>query len=1309
MKDILKLLNLSEEGKSEERSKKEKDDKQKNLINIIRNDLKKNNDDIINIFNINLILLSIAIEISKDIEDIEQKEFLEKQYQQFLIFCILSSININPSDKNYERIQNILYDVLCFGCLFLESKSEKKYKEIITNLIEPIIEEINNDLKKGGFKNIFGKQKKKITYKNTAVFRLFIIDPQDEKENDDNKKDKDKDNLISGVSRVGGPSRLTTSVRITDLNKKNNLMNQEDEDADIMTNINKKNSINKSKVFFKFHGDENIITNLFDKTLEQYKKNRENHDYRSNIKNYYEINKSAEDFDFGINVEKMKVKEKIKKIIPLVQAQIKQFSHNSFLQEKIRKNNYKKIKKKLFSWRGFWSDRYLFFKHPKYLKVKIKNHFTKEMVKPLLSPVLDINYYLPKFSKFNQNNLFNKDNYDYNICLDLDEILNDDSHLYINTNKNCKENNNQNNDFKDNSERISMNTYFNKINQNDSIHGVKNIYGFNYLECLYKLNYDGIWDLYNNNSNSNNNNNIQINIKDFNSNVNANVNVQDKINTDSIKKKSSTTSIKKIKSNYKLEPNNKLNLKCCIVKPTQHIKGIITTENDHFNFEYEDYSNKSLEEIQKENENDPNFDKDMGCCYGSMFKSKKKDMDNTSFSLKYSDIKYMFIRFYFYKESGLEIYTTTNKSYYFNFKTKEDMNKFMSYILANGVNFYFREIKTEKQRILGYEKQSMNIKKKQIYYIKDKMEEWQNYKISNLEYLMWLNIYGGRSFNDLTQYPVIPWIISNYETNQLQYNEDNLRELSIPMGMINNKRYEKSSIRKETYEDTYNSLKNEFKESHKDFNFESYLQKGDEYFESYKKKNKTKKKEKNSDNNNDMDTELESFQINQIPYFFGSHYSNPTYVSHYLTRIFPFSFAAIEIQGDKFDDPDRMFFSISKTFESACTLNNDVRELIPEFYLLPEIYLNNNNLDLTQGKNDSEGKEIDINNVILPPWSENDPSNFVTEMRKTLENENKINKWIDLIFGSYQRGEKAEKAHNIFMAQTYEKMIKLEEITDPDYRDTIMRMIEIGVTPYKILFNDSKARLEKTELNQKNSGSSNCKGDFLYDFKNLINIKLVKKNEKPFNEEIINIKLVDNIDNNILKIFTNTNNWYDIQFTIQEKKITIDDIKIQPYQSNSSIYDSSYRINSLKNNTFIVYGNTRYIFKGGFWDGRLEFNSIPKEKKDQKEPPIAKCIFSQYSKPIIVMELSDDEKYLICGTTNGLIYIYNINGPVIKNKTNLFIHSEEITSISINTNLNMFASVSKDGYLNLYIMPSFSLVRAIKLSTKVKKKKKKKK
>ena len=84
-------------------------------------------------------------------------------------------------------------------------------------------------------------------------------------------------------------------------------------------------------------------------------------------------------------------------------------------------------------------------------------------------------------------------------------------------------------------------------------------------------------------------------------------------------------------------------------------------------------------------------------------------------------------------------------------------------------------------------------------------------------------------------------------------------------------------------------------------------------------------------------------QLNQLPSFYGSHYSNPTYVTHYLTRIFPFSFVSIEIQGDKFDDPNRMFISLSRTFESATTTKDDIRELIPEFYLLPEMFQNNNN------------------------------------------------------------------------------------------------------------------------------------------------------------------------------------------------------------------------------------------------------------------------------------------------------------------------------------------------------------------------------
>ena len=42
------------------------------------------------------------------------------------------------------------------------------------------------------------------------------------------------------------------------------------------------------------------------------------------------------------------------------------------------------------------------------------------------------------------------------------------------------------------------------------------------------------------------------------------------------------------------------------------------------------------------------------------------------------------------------------------------------------------------------------------------------------------------------------------------------------------------------------------------------------------------------------------YDIISFPSLFGCHYSNSAYVSHYLTRIFPFTKLAIEIQGNNF-------------------------------------------------------------------------------------------------------------------------------------------------------------------------------------------------------------------------------------------------------------------------------------------------------------------------------------------------------------------------------------------------------------------------
>ena len=67
------------------------------------------------------------------------------------------------------------------------------------------------------------------------------------------------------------------------------------------------------------------------------------------------------------------------------------------------------------------------------------------------------------------------------------------------------------------------------------------------------------------------------------------------------------------------------------------------------------------------------------------------------------------------------------------------------------------------------------------------------------------------------------------------------------------------------------------------------------------------------------------------------------------------------------------------------------------------MFLNLNNFDfgLTQ-----DGERID--NVDLPIWANGNPYKFVTVMRKALESDfvsRNLSYWIDLIFGSKQRGK----------------------------------------------------------------------------------------------------------------------------------------------------------------------------------------------------------------------------------------------------------------------------------------------------------------
>ena len=1277
----------------------------------------------INILNLILILLCIAYDTTLDNEE---RTSIENQIEIFLIFCIICSINVTTSEKAHNILQNRLYDLIGYGILFFKKRDEEKYNNFLEKIVKQLFEGTKPENPKKGIKGIFAITKKTI-FKNTAIDRLFILQDANSEENENSTKLKLNSSLKKGFSS-------SKNLNINDdeiLDEKDSKEKKKDKKRKKKEKEDKKEKKDKKSKQIKtnlvFRCDSNIIVkHIINDTIKALKNERKKklNNVLEYIKEYYYQNTKNTIINNEesklIEEEKKRINRKILNIVPDFENNIRKYSSTSFVQEKKRRNDYQRTKKKLFSWRNFWSQKSIFYSHPEYLKLKVKNHFTKEMSKIILSPILDIDYYFPAFKKFNTEKIFNKDDIKYKINLNIENIL-----------TGIEESENENNEIKE--------------KNNEDVILSKNKYGFNYLECLYKLNYEGLWERYKTHYeqkiNLDINNNSNDNIDTINKEKEEIKNLKASFNP--LAKQNETNKINKLlkKESKKNKKTNKIIsvFKCCLVKSTHHLGGYISCKTKRIKFNYsleEKRKNLTKEEIL----DDPSYDKDMNNCFGSTFKTslKDKDKDKINLSIYFKNIKYIFIKKYFYQDTAMEIYTINNKSYFFNFKTNNDLNSFLQQLLKI---ITYREIKAEDhkgKKVLGYEQifKSNNADKKlKSYYISNRVEDWQNFKISTLEYLMWLNIYSGRSFNDLTQYPVFPWIISNYTTQELEQETD-FRNMGLPIGMNELADNEKSIMRKDTFIEIYNTVKNDLKENFHDFNYQDYLKKGEDYFYSYRNK-KIKASTRNysvqinpSDlENNEMNNlnntttmgdTIELLEINQLPSYFSSHYSNPTYVSHFLCRVFPFSFISIEIQGEKFDDPNRIFHSMVKTFESCMTLKDDVRELIPEFYYFPEMFKNSNNLNLTQDLLDANGEKIIINDVELPLWANKDKANFIVQMRNILENnKTKINKWIDIIFGNLQKGEKAEEIHNLFQAQSYEGMVKIDKFTNIDMRDAMMRLVEVGVTPMQIFDKESKSRLDEKKL-FKNNIYSFAKGLFLDDKKCKLNkFYITSKNYKSLYNKYENYKLTDNrdykekvfpeiiaikcINPKNLKIFTNKNAWYNIKITNHDNKPIFEEKNINYYQNNSSKYSPSFPI-SINNIPYIIYNNEKYIIKGGFWDSHLEINSLynDNEKKEkEKESLISTTIFMPMYGPIVIMKITSDEKNIFCGTSYGNIIILEVKGSNLKINKVLYDHNDLITSISINETLNMLATSSKDGYINIYLLPSCKMIRSILISSKL--------
>ncbi len=280
-------------------------------------------------------------------------------------------------------------------------------------------------------------------------------------------------------------------------------------------------------------------------------------------------------------------------------------------------------------------------------------------------------------------------------------------------------------------------------------------------------------------------------------------------------------------------------------------------------------------------------------------------------------------------------------------------------------------------------------------------EAWKRCQITNFNYLVCLNIIAGRSYNDMTQYPVMPWVLADYESPELAlFDVRTFRDLSKPVGALDEKRLR------------------DFRERCKSF----------------------------------MDPVTP-------PFLYGSHYSSPGIVIHYLIRQEPYTSMHLKLQGNRFDCPDRLFFDVNQSWKNCHSSMSDVKELIPELFCCPDILSNSRSLPLGMLQ-DGSGK---VHDVRLPPWASGSPHKFIRLHRMALESgavSRHLDEWIDLVFGYKQRGEAALKSDNLFFYLTYEGAVNVASITDCIQREAVEAQVaHFGQTPSQLFTDPHPSRL----------------------------------------------------------------------------------------------------------------------------------------------------------------------------------------------------------------------------------------------------------
>ena len=601
--------------------------------------------------------------------------------------------------------------------------------------------------------------------------------------------------------------------------------------------------------------------------------------------------------------------------------------------------------------------------------------------------------------------------------------------------------------------------------------------------------------------------------------------------------------------------------------------------------------------------------------------------------IPYNCIYQIILRKFLFYDVAIEIFLLNGKSYFFNFYSVNNKNKF---------------IKIMSEKI----KDDIIIKNSVEYFEKNRfLNKWVDGTLPTLNYLLLINKFSDRSYNVLSQYLILPWLFLNFDNI---YNSENIRNFNTPWLM------------------------------------------------KFQEKKEQKKKEG---------------QKNEFKSHFPNLYSNYMYSVHYLFRLYPYINCQIKLQENRFDAPTRQFYSIFETyniFKDNPELN---MELIPEFYFIPEFFLNINYCNY--GIIKVEDEEHLINNLEIGPCF-HQILEIINYHQTNINSENiypRINKWIDYVFGESQLSTKKDSIYN-FPRVCYEKFVK--EDIDEEFKKILSlkkgnSKLELNIQNINnnenidSLVKESKLKIKgifyktffygncPTQIFVRNHPTLTKKAEHkIYNFSDIKNLEITLKNELLILEP-----------KEFLFIQESSKGTY--FYVVCEHEILVYNKNLKLNNHLSINYISKFpRFNPIKyhkdENYFKLFHNYKYLifdifdckyfFVGGYADNSLRIYYKEKDK--------VVMYFLYTNSQIKSIRKSQEVNIFFTGHDNGKIVKWRINNEgnqfnIIK-ENSIRGHKSAIKMLELNDKYECIISVDVDEMIFIRKSYDFELLSYIKIN-----------